>query len=47
MKPKGKAKTPPKNRNPKPLPELNEEELEEQFVRGEHDETLATDWDET
>ncbi|GAA5964637.1 hypothetical protein JCM8115_004693 [Rhodotorula mucilaginosa] len=34
MKPKGKAKTPPKNRNPKPLPELNEEELEEQFVRG-------------
>ncbi|GAA5978178.1 hypothetical protein JCM10908_004259 [Rhodotorula pacifica] len=33
-KPKGKAKTPPKNRQPKTLPELNEEELEEQFVRG-------------
>lgn len=34
-KPKGKAKTPPKNRQPKPLPELDEEDLEEQFVRGQ------------
>lgn len=47
MKPKGKAKTPPKNRNPKPLPELNEEELDEQFVRGERNETLATRLGET
>ena len=47
LKPKGKAKTPPKNRNPKALPELNEEELEEQFVRGERDGNLATGCGET
>ena len=47
LKPKGKAKTPPKNRNPKPLPEINEEELDEQFVRGERDENLATGCGET
>ncbi|POY76594.1 putative Aminoacyl-tRNA hydrolase [Rhodotorula taiwanensis] len=33
-KPKGKAKTPPKYRPPKELPQLDEDDLEEQFVRG-------------
>ncbi|GAA5840416.1 hypothetical protein JCM11251_006554 [Rhodosporidiobolus azoricus] len=33
-KPKGKAKTPPKFRKKKELPELKEEDLEETFVRG-------------
>lgn len=33
-RPKGKAKTPPKHRKRKELPELNEEDLEESFVRG-------------
>ncbi|GAA5905691.1 hypothetical protein JCM6882_008747 [Rhodosporidiobolus microsporus] len=33
-KPKGKAKTPPKFRKKKELPELREEDLEETFVRG-------------
>lgn len=47
LKPKGKAKTPPKNRNPKPLPEVNEEDLEEQFVRGERNGLLATGWSMT
>ncbi|GAA6016952.1 hypothetical protein JCM10207_007859 [Rhodosporidiobolus poonsookiae] len=33
-KPKGKARTPPKQRTKKTLPELKEEDLEESFVRG-------------
>ncbi|GAA6000818.1 Rso55p [Rhodotorula paludigena] len=33
-RPKGKAKTPPKHRKRKELPELIEEDLEESFVRG-------------
>ncbi|GAA6042241.1 hypothetical protein JCM8097_005112 [Rhodosporidiobolus ruineniae] len=34
LKPKGKARTPPKQRHKKKLPALDEDDLEESFVRG-------------